>query len=314
VTTAGGLQAGGSTFAAPNVKASIPTGPITIPNGGKATPDYGPYAAAPSTPDSTASLTDINPSPAPALGLTNIGFAEQQAQQSAGSIAGGASRNIPPTFTTGKLAANVQNGIPAAGAAIAAKTPPSVQAPQISGATVTHNADGSMTYGNALQSADAAPGSATPSSAAPSSTVVQKAIDKAAGGPIQFNFPSQAQMVDNILSTARATPTSAGAVLNSSVPGQFQVGLPTGPVPWSDADRQQANTMLTAGFAAAGIFATGGLGSLGEGSYAIQAITESQNAFTGIRFGQAAATAGTGLSVTMFGSPAGASQLINQIR
>jgi hypothetical protein len=102
VTTAAGLLAGGSTFAVPNVKATIATGPIPVPKPGTTTPQFGVPDDSGVTANPLASVTDLAVTPVsvnPAalqttaignLGLTNIGFAQQQAAQSAGAIAGGA--------------------------------------------------------------------------------------------------------------------------------------------------------------------------------------------------------------------------------
>ena len=89
-------------------------------------------------------------------------------------------------------------------------------------------------------------------------------------------------------------PNSSGVIIQSSIPPQFNLGLPTQSVPWSAADRQQAQTML---ITMTGIFIVGPVaGGAGAG---------------GAGLGGWGTGAGTGLTPQMFGGAAGLSQLID---
>ena len=101
------IAAPGGTFSVPNVKATIATGPITVPKPGSTTPVYGPYSdTGGAAPNPLTSLTDVLgatdqtfSNPAFANGLTNMPFGQPQPSLSAavvgaaGAKAGGAINN-----------------------------------------------------------------------------------------------------------------------------------------------------------------------------------------------------------------------------
>jgi len=105
VTTAAGLLAGGSTFAVPNVKATIATGPITVPKAGTTSPQYGPYSgdgSSPATGDAPPNGLPPTVIGSPESGLTNLNF-------NALSAANAASTPAPSTTSAFSLPKGVTN-------------------------------------------------------------------------------------------------------------------------------------------------------------------------------------------------------------
>jgi len=121
-----------------------------------------------------------------------------------------------------------------------------------------------------------------------------------ATAPINLPNPSTANLsvVPYPNSNSNTDPTSYSVIIQNSIPPQFNLGLPSQGGPWSAADRQQAQTML---LAAAGILIVGPVaGTYGAGGAALG-------------FGGSGAGTSAAITVPMFGSAAGLSQLINTV-
>jgi hypothetical protein len=116
--------------------------------------------------------------------------------------------------------------------------------------------------------------------------------------PRQRDRPSQPPRPHR--SSHRPLPQQFGSHCLGSIPPQFNLGLLTQSVPWSTADRQQAQTMLltVASMAIIGPIA-GGAGAGGAG--------------LGLGLGGSGAGSRATVTVQMFGNAAGLSQLTNTV-
>jgi hypothetical protein len=122
-----------------------------------------------------------------------------------------------------------------------------------------------------------------------------------AGAPVNLPDPTGLPFVPYPNGNSNPDPNSSGVIIQSSIPPQFNLGLPTQSGPWSAADRQQAQTMLLTGLSMAIIGPiAGGAGAGGTG--------------LGLGLGGSGAGSSTVVTVQMFGSAAGLSQLINTVR